>query len=298
MLHVTNGTSVSLAATGLAGDILVWLDALHEGPVPSGVTDDELRRVRGIFLDSEWHGEVSAATELARRDQMLAAHDEVVLWFEHDLYDQLQLIQILDRLRRSHARLSLICTDHYLGPMTPEQLAGLWPSRHAVQDAELALAAQAWQAFRSSDPIDVQALLARDTRALPFLAGALRRHLQQFPAAGSGVARTERQILEVLAGRPHNFRTLFAAEQRMEERIFMGDLSLMRYVRAMVNCPTPLIREEEGVYLITDMGIEVLAGRADHVRVNGINRWLGGVHLIGNDVLWRWDESAGKLQRR
>src|SRR6267378_3003024 len=125
MLHVTNGSSVSLAATGLGGEVLTWLDVLHEGPVPAGISDDELRRVRGLFLDSEWPGYASAAADLARRDQTLAAHDEVVLWFEHDLFDQLQLIQILDRLRHSRARLSMICTERYLGPMTAEELAEL-----------------------------------------------------------------------------------------------------------------------------------------------------------------------------
>ena len=298
MLHVTNGTSVSLSGTGLGGEILTWVDVLHEGPVPAGITDDELRRVRSLFLDSEWIAETSTANELARRDRALAAHDEVVLWFEHDLHDQLQLIQILDRFRHSRAHLSLICTYPYLGPMTSDELAALWPLRHMVADSELELAAEAWRAFRASDPMDVQALLARDTSALPFLAGALRRHLQQFPSIESGLSRTERQILAVLAERPHTFHTLFPAEQRMEERIFMGDASLMRYVRGLAGCRAPLIREEEGVYLMTNDGADVLAGRADHVRLNGINRWLGGVHLIGNESLWRWDENAGKLRRR
>jgi hypothetical protein len=298
MLHVTNGTSVSLSSTGLGGEVLAWVDVLHEGPVPAGITDDELRRVRAMFLDSEWPGARTAANDLARRDQALAAHDEVVLWFEHDLYDQLQLIQILDRLRNSHARLSLICTDRYLGPMTADELAELWPSRHRVTDVELRLAQEAWRAFRSPDPMDVQALLGRDTSALPFLAGALRRLLHQFPAVENGQARTERQILEVLAERPHGFPTLFQAEQAREDRIFMGDLSLKRYLNAMAGCRYPLIRVEDGVYLPTETGGEVLAGRADHVRLNGINRWLGGVHLLGNEALWRWDERAGVLRRR
>ena len=297
MLHVTNGTSVSLADTGLGGEILVWVDVLHEGPVPAGITDDELRKVRSIFLDSEWPREHSAANELARRDRTLAESDEVVLWFEHDLYDQLQLIQILDRLRHKPNRPSLICIERYLGRLSGDELAALWPSRHTVADAELSLASEAWRAFRYPDPMDVQALLDRDTSALPFLAGALRRHLQQFPAVENGLARTERQILMVLADRPHTFRTLFSAEQQFEERIFMGDASLKRYVRAMASCRFPLIEEDEGVYLMTETGVAVLEGQADHVRVNGINRWLGGVHLIGNEALWRWDESAGKLRR-
>src|SRR5207248_12357 len=153
------------------------------------------------------------------------------LWFEHDLYDQLQLIQILDRFRHSRSRLSLISTDRYLGRMTGDELAALWPSRHKVVAAEVELATEAWRAFRSSDPMDVQALLSRNTSALPFLEGALRRHLQQFPSVSNGLSRTEYQILRLLADRPHPFHTLFPAEQAMEERIFMGDVSLMRYVR-------------------------------------------------------------------
>jgi len=34
----------------------------------------------------------------------------------------------------------------------------------------------------------------------------------------------------------------------------------------------------------------VLAGKADHITLNGIDRWIGGVHLFGNQVPWRWDE--------
>jgi hypothetical protein len=298
MLHVTNGTSVSLADTPLGGEVLVWMDVLHEGPVPSGLTDDELRRLRGIFLDAEWQTEWPASDHLTYRDGALTAHDEIVLWFEHDLFDQLQLIQILDRMRQSRVRPSLICTDCYLGPMTAEELSALWPSRHPVDDAELDLAAAAWRAFRSPDPMDVQALLLQDTRPLPFLHGALRRHLQQFPAIGNGLSRTERQILQVLSEQPLPFHALFAAEQRMEERIFMGDATLMGYLRRMANCRNPLVTEQDGVYQITGTGAEVLAGHEDHIRLNGINRWLGGVHLIGNDVLWRWDERAGELCRR
>ena len=61
VLHVTNGTSVSLGESGLGGEVLSWVDALHEGPVPAGLGPDELRRIRGPFLDGEWPGETSVA---------------------------------------------------------------------------------------------------------------------------------------------------------------------------------------------------------------------------------------------
>jgi hypothetical protein len=33
------------------------------------------------------------------------------------------------------------------------------------------------------------------------------------------------------------------------------------------------------------------------VRLNGIDRWLGGVHLQGGEAAWRWDADAGRLAR-
>jgi len=44
------------------------------------------------------------------------------------------------------------------------------------------------------------------------------------------------------------------------------------------------------------VGRAVLEGTADHVRINGIDRWLGGVHLSGTEIRYRWDESAHRLE--
>ena len=295
MLHITNGTSVSLRDSGLGGDVLAWRDVLHEGPVPAGLEPAELTRLRARFL--------GAGEELARRDQAVAdltRYDEVTLWFEHDLYDQLQLIQILDRLRPragGRTRVSLICIDQYLGSLTGPQLAAHWPERHAVTPREFELAEAAWNAFRSPDPMDLVAILERDTSPLPFLHGALLRHLQQFPSVANGLARTERQILELVRAGQRTFRDLFVADQAMEERIFLGDSTFARYLRGLCDCRRPLLEERHGGHHLTEAGRDVLAQRADHIRLNGINRWLGGVHLFGDQVLWRWHELSGRLVR-
>ena len=48
--------------------------------------------------------------------------------------------------------------------------------------------------------------------------------------------------------------------------------------------------------LLTEKGREVLRGDKDRVRLNGIDRWLGGVHL-SEDTPWRWDAHAQTLKR-
>src|SRR5512138_29946 len=103
-LHITNGDSAAngMRDGGIEGEIIPWRDVLHEGPVPLTETLDELSRIRAEWLaEEELGGRESLVRDFHQRDDMLRRYtdfDEVVLWFEWDLYDQLQLIQILDFL--------------------------------------------------------------------------------------------------------------------------------------------------------------------------------------------------------
>ena len=300
MLHVTNGDIVreQVEQAGLAGAAVAWNDVLHEGPVPAGLSVEQLRDVRARFIGaSGWAREEDARRELERRDGALAAeHDRVVLWFEADLYDQLQLIEVLDRLARDPVEaVSLVGVDGYLTDHTPSELADLFAGRPAVTDAQLELASQAWAAFRSPDPTAIELLLETDTSPLPFLADALRRHLEQFPALDTGLARTERQILEAIAAGARTRDEVFARHQEREGRVFMGDTTLWSYLGRLCEGRAPLLASENGSVSLAAAGEAVLAGRADAVALNGIDRWLGGVHLHGEEAAWRWDRARRRL---
>src|SRR5207253_8914290 len=45
----------------------------------------------------------------------------------------------------------------------------------------------------------------------------------------------------------------------------------------------------------TVLGRELLRGNSDYVALNGVDRWVGGVHLQGHTVPWRFDSSAGQV---
>ena len=47
---------------------------------------------------------------------------------------------------------------------------------------------------------------------------------------------------------------------------------------------------------LTPSGRAALAGEADHVALNGIDRWIGGVHLSGPEAAWRWDEGTESVR--
>ena len=258
MLHITNGDHAAalLRASGVTGEVLPWRDVLHEGPVPAGLALAELSEVRARFLaDSGLADDYAEVLEdFRQRDATLgrfADHAEVTLWFEHDLYDQLQLLQLLDWFagqEQAATRLSLICIGSFpgkpdfggLGELTAAELASLFPSRHAVSTEELHLAQAAWQAFRAPDPTALAALLNGDTAALPYLRAALLRHLEEFPSVEYGLSRTERELLEVLASGSETPQTIFAAWRAKEETSFMGDTPLWTHLRQLGTGPHPL----------------------------------------------------------
>jgi hypothetical protein len=328
MLHVTNGDSAAgtIRRSGVEGEVLPWRDVLHDGPVPARVTDAELREVRARFLaDRGWaaYGEALADVEArdARLARALSEGEPVVLWFEHDLYDQLQLLQLLDRLAEGGAGggVEMICVGEFpgverflgLGQLTPEQMGSLWERREPVGDGQLDLGRRAWAAFRSPDPTGLEGLLREDTAALPFLAAALRRHLEEYPAVGGGLSRTERQAVECLAAGVRSPVKLFRAMYDMEEAPYLGDSSFWWILEGLRSGPRPLLRTEDGAPLgdpsdrdareralsLTDDGQRVRHGDADRIALHGgIDRWLGGVHLRGREPRWRWDGETGGLR--
>lgn len=311
MLHIVNGdsTRMGLERSHVPGTFASWGDVLHDGPTPAGLTPEEWRRVRVAYLVSRENGQTEQrAEEIARQyereDAALESwpgHDEVVFWFEHDLYDQLILIHHLDWLSRVPDRrgtqFSLICGATYLGPLTPEQLDALFPARTPVDAEQVRLGARAWQAFCAPEPHALELVAHSDTSALPFLAGALRRHFEDYPSVENGLSRSEAQILRAIDAGASTLHDAFTACARMEERIFMGDVTFQTIVSRLASAAHPLmtmpsaLRHEGfpmGEIALTDAGREVLSGRADHIRLNGIDRWMGGVHLTAANS-YRWN---------
>jgi hypothetical protein len=278
MLHITNGDSAvfQIEAAGFA-PVLPWRDVLHEGPVPAGLLLEQMSDQRAGFI-ATWSGEPydEVRRSFAERDRSLMEAQRLALWFEHDLYDQLQLIQILSAAPA--VEIELICTDEYLGPASPQRISELWELRQPVDDAQRDLAKRAWEAFTAPDRGPLDRLLKEDLSALPFLAPALVRHLQEFPADLDGLGRNERQILRAIEGGARTFHDLFKKTQTMEEAIYMGDSALELYVQRLISCRTPLITSEP--YSLTEAGRRVLSGQADHCTLNGVDRWIGGVHVV------------------
>lgn len=322
MLHVLNGdaTLSIVERSSVGGTATVWADVLHDGPAPAGLTPEAFRQVRARHLASRFgQPESDMLSGLRAWDEALDRfrdHEEVVFWFEHDLFDQLILLRHLHwiaTLGPQRTRFSLICIGAFpgienfagLGQLSPGQLASLFPRRRTITSEQIHAGRRGWELFGAPDPGPLQAWVQNGVRSLPFMAGAIRRHFEDFPSTRDGLSRTERQMLTAVAEGNDTFGAMFRAGHVMEERVYMGDATFWAILKDLAQTPHPLVEfGPEGAtkpgtpmppatltVRLTRTGEEILEGRVDHVDLNGIDRWMGGVHLTPEHC-WRSDGEA------
>ena len=309
-LHITNGDcAANTLRTFLTDPVLITCDVLHDGPAPA-VDGDAWHEVRARWLtDASEARFAETRASLAAFDRTIThpgRHDEIVLWFEHDLFDQLLLIRTLDLLGAAQVRnVSLICIGEFpgvdrfvgLGQLNADQLASLYPGRTPVNPEQYMVASEAWRAFRAADPRELHKLMVRLDDTLPFLPGAIHRLFEEYPSTTNGLSRSAHAILRVLEFGPLDAGVLFPRTQAEEPRPFMGDLGHFDIVRALASARVPLVGiTPPQTVEITDAGRRVLAGRDDAVALNGIDEWRGGVHLVGAERSpWRWNPDRETL---
>jgi hypothetical protein len=288
-LHVSNGDATDLPGTGLAPRLVYWRDVLHEGPVPA-VPPAELRQIRADFLlQSNVDDRAEGLRMFAERDRALEANrdGEYVLWFEADLYDQLQIIQILDRLAGLgvHAeRVTLICIGEHagiarfggLGELTAEQLREL-PATNAcarlTPDA-LQVATRAWAAFRAPTPDHLPAVAATRSGDLRFLGEAFDRLSREYPSTRDGLSLTERRVLAAVADGAPDAGTAFVRAGARETRPYLGDTWCFAMMDRMADGPAPLLHLEPAnrpadrttALRLTDTGAQVGRRGPDHAQ--------------------------------
>jgi hypothetical protein len=326
VLHIHNGDSAAGTAkqSSLPGEHFAFREALIEGPAPLGVDADNWRLIRARHLWNAYGVDFKECLqELLAQEEKLGSfmeHEEVVLWFEHDLFCQTNLLYLLDWFAQQdlgNTKLSLICIGEFpgkpnfrgLGELNAEQMASLFPDREPVTPAQLKLGKLAWQAYCSTDPSEIEKVRQTGASLLPFLEPALQAHLRRFPSTKNGLGRIENTALELLDSGSKTFMDLFPRFIDAEPVYGLGDAQLWLALQRLSRGRKPLLRIEGGKndgshltpeivhqaeFELTESGESVLSGEADFVEINGIDHWLGGVHLSPEN-LWRWDESSESI---
>lgn len=302
-LHIRCGSDIehTLRTAGFQGDFLEFSDPFCLGPLRD-LPPDELTRLRADYL--------AGVSGMAERDALARLHrgytvlDEldhyarVVLWFEHDSYDQLLLAYLLHRLQAKppRGRVELVAVDAIpgverfigIGQLAPDLLAWLWRQRRPVEAPLLELGSRAWAALTAARPEPLQALVATGAPALPMMGQALERHLQELPDAATGLGLTEQLTLEIVRDHgPLPVGKAFAYLMREYEPLpYLGDLMFWWLLQPLIAAPLPALEisetHEEWPHrrlTLTELGRDILAGDRNWLDHAPGERWVGGIRV-------------------
>lgn len=303
MLHILNGDALAQRLpAGLPGQRLVWREALMDGPTSAGLTANQWRRVRARHLRQAYGAPfaegIALWRELEAGLEASLTQDEVVLWFEQDLYCMVNLLYLLAWYARQPERppLSLVSGD--LG--RDADLVAMFSELRPVPDMWLAEAVDTWAAYCSDNPVGILTM----SGTLPGLEAAIEAHRSRFPGP-EGVSGLQRLVLQALADRPMAFGDLFQEVSRRAYTMGYGDLQFAGVLREMQRQAAPLIAARlpavtrlrapgalAGVRVrATDHGLAVAQGGVHQQRALD-DRWLGGMRLVGTRTAERLMQQA------
>ena len=320
-LHLRCGSDIQqgLKIAGFCGDFLEFADPYCQGPVPSDAQFSTFLEQRITFIahayDITPHDARQRLTHEYARLRQSPDYPRVVLWFEHDAYDQLILAYVLHQYHQTQApkQLDLICVNRFpgverfvgLGQLSPTGLRFLWETRYPITPTHLALGEAVWQGLTASSPTALVNLMQTGTPAMATMAVALRRHLQELPWLEDGLGLTERLTLQILSGQASLAAGQVFAEltQRREPLPYLGDTMYWQILRDLSQGPHPLVLIlptslhkpwPPRSLRLTDWGRAIVKGQAHRLHESVIDRWVCGGKLQSGQPLWCWDEAGDR----
>ena len=229
LLHITNGDSFTsrLQSLPVKGDIITWREMLCEGKTLCAVGSEAFWKTRFEFFNKNYKVSKSWFVEKTLKEyRSLCNHkqqDQIVLWFEYDLFCQINMLAVLSWLKthRRHAEISLVCsgkeddTDrlYALNHLSDEQLLKLYENRTVLTQDDIEYADYVWQLYCSDNPIRLENLTDFENYQFDYLSDAVRAHLQRFPSIKSGLNAVESNILNIAIN-----------EKPKSKREFMGKI--------------------------------------------------------------------------
>ncbi|MGJ8732583.1 DUF1835 domain-containing protein [Cellulophaga fucicola] len=213
ILHITNGDSFTdrLKNLPIKGDIITWREMLCEGPTLNNVGSETFWKTRFDFLSKNYKVTKAKFIDRTLKEyRSLCNHkqeDKIVLWFEYDLFCQINMLAVVSwlKMHRRYAEISIVCSGkidgetklYSLTELTDEQLLAHYEERIFLRQDDIEYADYIWQLYCSDNPIRLENLTDFSKYRFPYLEQAIDLHLKRFPSIKNGLNAVENNLLQV-----------------------------------------------------------------------------------------------------
>ncbi len=242
ILHITNGDSTTnyLQRLNIKGDFITWREMLCEGKTEVKVGSEQFWKSRFDFLKQSYNVTKKQFIDLTLKEyRNLCNHktqEEIVLWFEHDLFCQVNMLAVISWLKRYRKgrKVSLVCSGTISGAdkmfglsqLSENQLKEHYKNKVELTLDDIEYADYVWQLYCSNNPLQLQNVFQyQPSKTFKYLTDGLLAHLQRFPSLGNGLNAVENNILTIASenelGTKNNF---VGAILQSEDHYGFGDL--------------------------------------------------------------------------
>jgi len=289
VLHITNGDSFTqrLKSLDLKGDIITWREMLCEGKTLSSVGSESFWKTRFDFFSKNYKVTKAKFIELTLKEyRSLCNHksqDQIVLWFEYDLFCQINMIGVISWLKthRPYADVHLVCSGKEDGSdtlkglceLSVDELRKLYDNKVWLTRDDIEYADYIWQLYCSDNPIRLENVKDFGNYQFSYLGEAIQSHLMRFPSIKNGLNAMENKVLDIaLNDKPKSKRALMGSILTNQGFYGFGDTQYERMVQKL----KPLFTSFNPVRL-SQHGKDIFVGNSNYYQdLRDNESYLGG----------------------
>ncbi|MFT7442825.1 MAG: hypothetical protein ACI9Q3_001202 [Maribacter sp.] len=242
ILHITNGDTTTnyLQKLKFSGEFITWREMLSEGKTTSDIGSETFWKTRYDFLKSSYNISKKKFIDYTLKEYRNLCNqkeqDEIVLWFEHDLFCQINMLAViswLKRYRQGH-QISLVCSGEIKGSnkmfglsqLNATQIKQHYKNRVTLNQDDIAYADYIWQLYCSDSPLRLETVYKFNPMSpFKYLAKAIEAHLQRFPSIKNGLNNIENTIIKTADSKDFTSKKELVSELIKNEEVYgFGDL--------------------------------------------------------------------------
>jgi hypothetical protein len=242
ILHITNGDSTTnyLKKLKFSGDFITWREMLCEGKTTTDVGSESFWKNRFDFFKTSYNISKQKFIDYTVKEYRnlcnKKSNDEIVLWFEHDLFCQINMLAVVSWLKRYRKgyQISLVCSGEIKGSIKKFGLSELdrnqinkhYKNRVELTQDDIEYGDYIWQLYCSNSPLRLETVYNFNTISpFKYLASAIDAHLKRFPSINNGLNFVENSILKTVENQqPTSKEKLIGELIKNEESYGFGDL--------------------------------------------------------------------------
>ncbi|QTD38186.1 DUF1835 domain-containing protein [Polaribacter batillariae] len=290
ILHITNGDSTTnyLKKLQFSGDFITWREMLCEGKTTTNVGSDVFWKTRYDFFKSSYKVSKQKFIDYTVKEYRKLCNKkenkQIVLWFEYDLFCQINMIAVISWLKRYRKgyEISLVCSGKVKGSkkmlaipeLSEKQIRQHYKDKIELSQDDIEYADYIWQLYCSDSPLRLEKIhLFNPMSPFKYLTKALEAHLRRFPSIENGLNNVENFVLETA-----NKNTLLSKNQLVKQLLTnqktfgFGDIQYEHNIHKLQK----LFSSFDPVKL-TKKGKDILNNQANFYReIRSENSYLGG----------------------